>query len=490
MLAELTNRNTNTLSAVFIVTVLVLLTSLLVLFRRHISSFLQYWNARNIVKGPPSSVHNIHVRKKQRVLRLGKNEFSIADPELIEHIYHDESFVKSSQYAAFDCAGAQTIFSIRDHVEHEKRITAVHHLFLRDEVRKREGVVKHAIARTLYAIDAGAGSGEVDILTFMRLFAIQIISEYALGATYLKDQAPNEVGKEVGLLIDDRNKSISGFGRSEAWLIRTFDAIRESCQSLYSRASELPVSDGLCEARKHLSDYCSRIAQDVHGDAEYRRSLAIIDLSPDTIEAEIADLLFSGTDSVAIALSLALWHVYAETDILGKLRDDLQYVDDEQLESRPYLNGVIQESLRLAPAVPRRLPRVVPKNEDIFYAEDKHGDGWHKILPAGSIVGISAYSLHRDQVFEDPESFIPERWMVMDARRLGRMRKCFFAFGSGARACLGQNLARSEMRHMIKSFVERFDAEIVSTRPTIVDDFSSSIQEGQVKLRIRRRSST
>jgi len=73
-------------------------------------------------------------------------------------------------------------------------------------------------------------------------------------------------------------------------------------------------------------------------------------------------------------------------------------------------------------------------------------------IPAGTIVGCQAYSLHRlESVFPDPDRFDPERWLTADKEHAAAMQRCFWPFSSGARMCLGHNLAMVEMKIVIAS---------------------------------------
>lgn len=54
-------------------------------------------------------------------------------------------------------------------------------------------------------------------------------------------------------------------------------------------------------------------------------------------------------------------------------------------------------------------------------------------------VGIAPYSLHRDEtIYEDPDSFNPERWLDSDEQKLNKMKLAWIPFGHGARICVGQ----------------------------------------------------
>lgn len=87
------------------------------------------------------------------------------------------------------------------------------------------------------------------------------------------------------------------------------------------------------------------------------------------------------------------------------------------------------------PAVGMSLPRVVPDGG--FEVDGKY-------LPAGSVIGANPWVVHRkEEIFgDDVYAFKPERWLVEDN---GDMHRYFFAFGSGARMCLGRNISWMEM---------------------------------------------
>lgn len=465
-------------------------------FPGHLNRFWNYWRSRNIEKGPSSFIHSLHVNKGQNVVRIGKNEFSVTDPELVKTIYGDRDFVKSDQYAAFDFNGEQSIFSMRDPEEHDRRVKSVRGMFRQSEVARHKDIIKDKIETALSSILMDSSEEDLNVLALMRGFSVQVISHFALGETYQAHGGyPMRVGKDFGLVIDEINKS-STFGRSTAWIVQKYDTAAARIRSVLRklRIGETSVDNNksrpaLDQALAHYSEYCSKIANDIHNDAEYKVQLSLLDISTAALETEIADLLFAGTDSTATTLSAALWHIYSSSDILETLRDDLAYVDDDQLASRPYLSAVIDETLRISPPVPRRLPRIVPKNKDIFYAEDKHDDDWHKILPAGSTVGISAYSLHRNAVvFQDPETFRPSRWLTKDSETRQRMRDHFVPFSKGVRACIGQELARSELRFMIKAFVERFDGHALGKKLEYDDHFNASLRDGAVMLKLKKRA--
>lgn len=109
----------------------------------------------------------------------------------------------------------------------------------------------------------------------------------------------------------------------------------------------------------------------------------------------------------------------------AKLLDELRTLPEgfeyDHVKSLPYLNKLIEETLRLYPATPMLLPRVVPNG-----GVEMKGH----YLPGGSVVGASAYVLQRNPaVFPDPLRFDPSRW----DNPTQEMKQSFMAFGAASR---------------------------------------------------------
>jgi cytochrome P450 len=172
--------------------------------------------------------------------------------------------------------------------------------------------------------------------------------------------------------------------------------------------------------------------------------------------------VFAGSDTTAISLRSIIYYLLKnplckekfiseidERKKSGKLSDPVKL---EEANDMPYLQACMYEALRLHPAVGMSLPRVVP-------ADGVEVDG--KFLPAGTIVGANPWVVHRDQeVFgEEVETFRPERWLERDRSDMDRF---FFAFGSGARVCLGRNISWMEMSKLIPTLFCKFDLQLAN----------------------------
>ena len=82
-------------------------------------------------------------------------------------------------------------------------------------------------------------------------------------------------------------------------------------------------------------------------------------------------------------------------------------------------------------------------------------------LEGGTTISVSTDTVHRDaKIFhDDPEEFVLERWLRPDA---SAMQQGFLAFSQGGRACIGRNIAYSEISLVIALLFSRYDLDLRS----------------------------
>jgi cytochrome P450 len=194
--------------------------------------------------------------------------------------------------------------------------------------------------------------------------------------------------------------------------------------------------------------------------------------------------MFAGSDTTAITLRAIFYFLLRNPDKLHKLLDELHREESvghlsssssncpsvlvkwREVQDLPYLSAVIKESLRCHPAAGLPLERVVPPR-------GIHVCGHY--LPGGTIVGCSAWTVHRDaQVFgPEPGEFRPERWLeeATEAQR-GKMANYLFSFGAGARTCVGRNISFLEMYKLVPALLRTFEVSFAfffSLHPFVIE---------------------
>ncbi|KAJ4345353.1 uncharacterized protein N0V89_011483 [Didymosphaeria variabile] len=177
-------------------------------------------------------------------------------------------------------------------------------------------------------------------------------------------------------------------------------------------------------------------------------------MSPPELVADSQAYITAGSDTTAHSLTYLTWAVCRDESIKPRLVKELETLPDgyrdEDLKVLPYLNQVIQETLRLYAAAPALLPREIPTG-------GCEVDGYW--MPGGTVVQTQAYSMHRDPtVYSEPERFNPSRWESPSKE----MKDAWMPFGGGARICIGLHLAQLELRIATAKFFRAFPNAKVS----------------------------
>ena len=168
-------------------------------------------------------------------------------------------------------------------------------------------------------------------------------------------------------------------------------------------------------------------------------------------------LIVAGSQSTSGALAATLFYLVNNLRQLKKLQDevrgafasenDIRYEAGSKLANLPYLRACIDESMRLTPPTPGHLPREVLAEGGLEI------DG--KLLPPGANVGVSAYTIHRNEAyFPNAQPFQPERFLE-DGKDHDTI--AFNAFSAGATGCIGRQLAYMELCLAVATLVWRFD---------------------------------
>ncbi|MBB6170802.1 pentalenene oxygenase [Nocardiopsis mwathae] len=161
-------------------------------------------------------------------------------------------------------------------------------------------------------------------------------------------------------------------------------------------------------------------------------------LTDQEIHDNVLNLFSGGVETTASSLAWT-FHLLAEhPEIERRMHDELDGVLDgrapanDDLNRLPFTRRVFTEALRLYPPV-WLVSRTAPTDAEL---------GGHPV-PAGSTLMYSPYVVHRDpEVFADPDTFDPDRWLPERMRT--HPRGAMIPFGAGRRKCLADNFAMTE----------------------------------------------
>lgn len=188
-------------------------------------------------------------------------------------------------------------------------------------------------------------------------------------------------------------------------------------------------------------------------DAEDEDGLA---LSDSQVRDEVMTLLFAGHDTTTSTVSFLFHELCRHEDEQRMLLDEQDEVlggerpepADLTGQALPRLEMAIDETLRLYPPAwigPRR-------SLEPFELEGV-------TVPGDAYVNYSSWASHRlPDVFEDPETFRPERFAPEAKAAL--QKGAYVPFGGGSRMCIGMRFGQLEVRTIATAILRRFDVEL------------------------------
>lgn len=158
--------------------------------------------------------------------------------------------------------------------------------------------------------------------------------------------------------------------------------------------------------------------------------------SEEKMRDELITMLSDGPTATSLAWVFERLLRYPKK--LARLREEV--LRDEGDE---YLDACVKETLRLCPAVPLVMRRLIEPMELGGYT-----------LPAGTIVAPSSYLMHRRaDIYREPLEFKPERFLGgADAGAY-----TWIPFGGGVRRCVAASFAQLEIKRVIEVVLREFD---------------------------------
>lgn len=157
---------------------------------------------------------------------------------------------------------------------------------------------------------------------------------------------------------------------------------------------------------------------------------------------EVLTLVVAGHETTAATLNW-LWYELSqnpevERKLHGELANGTEIFSPSDLTRYCYVRQVIEETLRMYPAG-WLMTRCALQDEQI--------DGY--LVPSGTEVYISPYMIQRHpNLWDDPDRFHPDRFHPDQSRN--RHPLATLPFSAGPRNCIGEHLARLEMKiHVI-----------------------------------------
>ena len=205
-------------------------------------------------------------------------------------------------------------------------------------------------------------------------------------------------------------------------------------------------------------------------------------------------VIAAGSETTAISLSAFFYFLLKHPSCYAKLRAEV----DEALprsekepqpilsfsasQTMPYLSACLKETFRLHPAPAWYPERVVTSPAGHMICGKK--------IPKGTIVGVSAWLVHRNRdIFgSDADTYRPERWLEATGEKAKEMDRNLIQFGHGAYTCIGKNIALMELGKCVPTLMRSFDIELADPEKEWTFIMGSFVNVTDIDVRLKTRS--
>lgn len=409
----------------------------------------------------PRSLAALH-RKYGDVVRVGPRELSINDPNATQAILGGKSqLVKGPWYSLSHARKGPrglNLFSLIDPKQRRTRRRIWDRAFNVKALSSYEPCLRTFTEAIMQKIDSKAGTqSSLNVDEWCVFFAFDIMGQIGFSKSFDmtgQGRFTNEIvileKFLAGSMIFANIPYIGSVLSKVPNPMKTFELYTKAAVEERMRRSEKQnaASDGIPDIFAHLLGEVEETGYD------YTKL---------ELASEAGLVVIAGSDTSSSTLTLALFSLASQQNDLERLRTEIQsaFHDQETIEDFdilakqcPFLNAVIEETLRMYPPVPSGVQREVPADGQGVHVPLR--DGKTVYLPPGTVVSLPTTAIHHDtrNYGADAARFRPARWLEAGQ---GMDKSAFLAFGYGPTSCVGKQLAYMEMRIFLANFVNRFD---------------------------------
>ena len=353
------------------------------------------------------------------------------------HHHHLTLFLSSEYYDAF-VSIQRGLFNTRDRAEHTRKRKIVSHTFSAKSIGQFEQYI-HAnldmfvtkwtdLAKTQKNPTTGYAS--IDALHWFNYLAFDIIGDLAFGAPFgmlehgrdvaeIRKTPDSPVTFAPAIEVLNRRGEVSGtlgclpqlkpYAKHlpDPFFSKGVEAVENLAGIAVAR-----VSQRLDNPNSDRVDLLARLMQGKDADGK--------PLGRSELTAEALTQLIAGSDTTSNTSCALLYWVLRTPGVLTKLQAELDanipsgVPNYDAVKELPYMNNVIQETLRIhstsSLGLPRLVPGVSPENPD-----PKGVEILGHTFPPGTTLSVPAYTIHHSREIwgEDADEFRPERYVFL-----------------------------------------------------------------------------
>ncbi|KAF9001083.1 high nitrogen upregulated cytochrome P450 monooxygenase 2 [Cyathus striatus] len=417
-----------------------------------LAKFTKFWGVyQNHTGKLHVTVLNLH-RRYGSVVRIGPNELSITDVDAVQPVLGLNGMNKGPMWEGRRTSNTnESLISIRDAKLHQHRRKYWSKGLNVASVKEYQPTLKIRVDELVSHLKNKAlEKAPVNLAEWMSYFAYDFMGDMGFGAGFglMQNGDPNNLWKIMENGIGQHVPWMSSMMLRLPWVVKGLVNLRKFAIEQTKKRIE----------RGSAHSYAGDLSSHLLGEVE--SSLSSLSRADYVLDAML--VIVAGSDTTAITLSSIFFHLASNPEIMNKLREEVEEYypgiegvlpseDMSRLADMPLLNGVINEALRLTPAVPTSLQRFVDEGTGGKLVGSTY-------IPGGTAVSIPPFSIHRDRRYfsPDPDHFMPERWFNKDPS-IETNHEAFIPFSTGPMNCAGRLLAQLELRVVVSSLVRELD---------------------------------
>ncbi|KAL4781966.1 cytochrome P450 [Aspergillus varians] len=434
-------------------------------------------------------LHSLH-EKYGDVIRIRPNSLVYRTPEAWTDIYGHRKpgsppFSKDPEFFMPGAAGSSHMINASE-ADHARQKRLLNHAFSERAMRDQQDLIMGYIDLFIQKLHGyAASSTPVNLEHWLNFLTFDIIGDLAFG-----DPFGCLAGSEYHPWVATIFKSIKTGAILRA--LNIYPAALKIIRHLLPKSlaqkrvqhyqqSKDRVTSRL-QTKTTRPDFISYILKYNDGDER--------GMTTPEIEVNAAIIIQAGSETTATVLAACIYYLGTNPECYARAADEVQtaFAQDADIHflsvaKLPYLNAVIEESLRLFPPAPGVGPRVVPPGGAMV-------SGCY--VPGGVSVSVGHYSTFRSPSnFARPHEFLPQRWLEREQSESEFAQDKITAlqpFSYGPRACIGRNLAYAEMRTILAKLLWHFNISLDERSAAWVDVKSYVVWEKKpllVKLQAR-----
>lgn len=193
------------------------------------------------------------------------------------------------------------------------------------------------------------------------------------------------------------------------------------------------------------------------------------DLTYEERVSSCIDILRASVDTTAEVAMWALFEISKHAEAQNKLYNEItnkigvaETFDHEVIQKTPYLRACLKEVFRLNPLAPLLSHKT---QSDLILS------GYE--VPRGTLVVMLLGYVNQSELFEDSNTFKPERWMKTSSKQCPMKSKphpfAVVPFGHGIRGCMGRRLAENELYCLFAILFKKF--KLQCNKEKVIHDF-------------------